>query len=217
MNTNRDIYELIRDALHNATKRQSHVKDFTLSGNGHEERVSLDKSMAGILRKCDIPRIFKSGYGANYFYPKRVFVDAQSDLLVRLGYIPFDISPRGVVFLTINSNDSTSTSVPVLAGSPHKRPLTKNDALANDYETPKRRVLITVENWPDGTLGYRLGHSIRKALNIMSVRAGMTVIHYSPNRVFQAQTSVSEQQFMSKLQDSFKDMELPGRVTIRDA
>lgn len=47
---------------------------FNLWGRGHEERVVLSPRMAAIMRSLEIPRVHISGYGANYFYPKRVFL-----------------------------------------------------------------------------------------------------------------------------------------------
>jgi hypothetical protein len=48
-----------------------------LSGRGHELRVTLNRHDAAILRGLEINRIYISGFGANYFYAKRLVDTAE--------------------------------------------------------------------------------------------------------------------------------------------
>ena len=75
----------IRLAVAEAVKQEAKKKPFNLFGRGHEPRVTLDRRLATILRGQDIPRIHISGYGANYYYPRRVLETASELVEVRLG------------------------------------------------------------------------------------------------------------------------------------
>ena len=87
----KSLHSLIRDAVTSAAKLEAEMCDFRLSGRGHEPRVTLDRKMAGILKQCAIPRVTISGFGANNFYPKRVFERAKAALVKRLGWSPIEI------------------------------------------------------------------------------------------------------------------------------
>ena len=78
----------IRKAVLRAVAHEQRKAPFMLFGRGHEPRVTLCRSVAGILRGLDVPRVFISGYGANYYYPRRVFVTAMRSLKRK-----FDRSP----------------------------------------------------------------------------------------------------------------------------
>lgn len=84
----KSLHSLIRDEVTAAAKLEAEKCDFRLSGRGHEPRVTLDRKMAGILKRCAIPRVTISGFGANNFYPKRVFEQAKAALAGRLGWSP---------------------------------------------------------------------------------------------------------------------------------
>lgn len=90
--------DLIRELVLVAVAKEEKVGDFQLSGRGHEPRVTLNRSLAGILRGLDIPRVTISGYGANNYYPRRVFGRAIALLKQRLKYSPiaFSDSTRSV-------------------------------------------------------------------------------------------------------------------------
>jgi hypothetical protein len=95
----RILYETIRDEVRKAAKSEMRKGTFCLHGRGHEPRVTLDRKMAGILRACDIPRVTIPGFGANNFYPARVFLAAKRFLVSRLGWCPIEISPNACVYL----------------------------------------------------------------------------------------------------------------------
>ena len=78
----------IRKAVLRAAAQEQHKSAFMLFGRGHEPRVSLSVSLAALLRGLDIPRVHISGFGANYYYPRRVFVRAIRTLKQKLGRSP---------------------------------------------------------------------------------------------------------------------------------
>jgi hypothetical protein len=78
----------IRIAVLRAVAQERRKSPFALFGRGHELRVSLGVSLAAILRGLDIPRVYISGYGANYYYPRRVFTSAIRTLKKKLGRSP---------------------------------------------------------------------------------------------------------------------------------
>src|SRR4029453_3294704 len=65
------------------------------SGVAHESRVSLSVSVAAILRGLDIPRVYISGFGANYYYPSRVFAAAIRILKKKWGRSPIELESYG--------------------------------------------------------------------------------------------------------------------------
>jgi len=75
----------IRKAVLKAAAQERRKAPFMLFGRGHEARITLSVSVAAILRGLDIPRVFISGYGANYFYPRRVFATATRSLKRKFG------------------------------------------------------------------------------------------------------------------------------------
>ena len=75
----------IRKAVLKAAAQERRKAPFMLFGRGHEARITLSVSVAAILRGLDIPRVFISGYGANYFYPRRVFATAMRSLKRKFG------------------------------------------------------------------------------------------------------------------------------------
>jgi hypothetical protein len=82
----------IRKFVLQAAEEERRVDAFKLSGRGHEARVSLDASLAAVLRGLDLPRVVISGYGANYYYPRRVFQRAMRLLGSRLERMPIGLS-----------------------------------------------------------------------------------------------------------------------------
>ena len=88
-----------RDAIVKAFEREAKKAEFVLSGCGHEPRVTLNRSMAALLKRCNLPRVTISGYGANNFYPARAFTSARTALLRKLGWAPFEISRDSTVYL----------------------------------------------------------------------------------------------------------------------
>lgn len=93
------LYAVIRDEVAKACERESRKREFVLSGRGHEPRVTLNRTMAALLKQCSLPRVTISGYGANNFYPARVFTSARTALLRKLGWAPFEISRDSSVYL----------------------------------------------------------------------------------------------------------------------
>lgn len=82
----------IRKAVLRAAAQERRKATFRLFGHGHEPRVSLDPSVAAILRGLDVPRVFISGYGANYYYPRRVFAKAMTSLKRKFGRSPIAVA-----------------------------------------------------------------------------------------------------------------------------
>jgi hypothetical protein len=95
----KSLYALIRDEITKAAELEANNEPFNLFGRGHEPRVSLNRTMALVLRGCSIPRVTISGFGANNFYPKRIFVTAGAALSERLGRSPFEIYGEREVYL----------------------------------------------------------------------------------------------------------------------
>jgi hypothetical protein len=92
----KSLYALIRDEVIKAAHLEEQKGPFNLSGRGHEPRVTLDRTMAGILRECPIPRVTISGFGANNFYPERIFVTAGRALAARIGLNPLKQYSQGI-------------------------------------------------------------------------------------------------------------------------
>ncbi len=93
------LHVTTRDAIVKAFEREAKKAEFVLSGRGHEPRVTLNRSMAALLKQCNLPRVTISGYGANNFYPARAFTSARTALLRKLGWAPFEISRDSTVYL----------------------------------------------------------------------------------------------------------------------
>ncbi len=93
------MYPVIRDEVIKACEREAKKTSFNLAGRGHELRVTLDRTMAAVLKQCSVPRVTISGYGANNFYPARVFTSARGALIRKLGWAPFEISRDSSVYL----------------------------------------------------------------------------------------------------------------------
>lgn len=93
------LYPVIRDEVTKACEREGKKAGFNLAGRGHEPRVTLNRTMAAVLKQCSVPRATISGYGANYYYPARVFTTARAALLRKLGWAPFEISRDSSVYL----------------------------------------------------------------------------------------------------------------------
>ena len=83
---------VIRKAILKAAAQERRKATFNLFGRGYEPRITLDRSVAAILRGLDVPRVFISGYGANYFYPRRVFVTATKILKKTLHRSPIVVA-----------------------------------------------------------------------------------------------------------------------------
>lgn len=98
----------IRYALEKACEREGKKQAFVLSGRGHEPRVTLNRSMAALLKQSTLPRVTISGYGANNYYPARVFTSARTSLIRKLAWSPFEVSRDSAVYLV----------EPVKAGKP---------------------------------------------------------------------------------------------------
>ncbi|MBM4007966.1 MAG: hypothetical protein FJ292_10525 [Planctomycetes bacterium] len=71
--TRAQIAEQIRAALTNAQSIETALQPFSLAGRGHEPRVVLSRSLAGMVRSCDLERIHISGFGPKQRFPRRVF------------------------------------------------------------------------------------------------------------------------------------------------
>ena len=96
----KETYRIIRETLLEAVKREAEKDAFKLSGRGHEPRVQLDRQLAAILRGLDLPRVNKAGYGADYYYPERVFVTAQQLLQNKLKESQYQLVVNRRAYLT---------------------------------------------------------------------------------------------------------------------
>ena len=68
-----------------AAKVEAEKAAFELGGRGHEPRVSLNVRLAAIVRGVDLPVLYIAGFGANNFYPLRVFKRAAARLKREFG------------------------------------------------------------------------------------------------------------------------------------
>ena len=76
----------IRLAVESANLKEAAIRPFSLYGRGHEPRVSLDRSLAAILKGTGIFRIYiSSHHRPSLLYPARVFVRAAKALRRKLG------------------------------------------------------------------------------------------------------------------------------------
>ena len=58
---------------------------YNLTGRGHEDRVSLDRTLSAILRGTEITRLYIPGFGPKYWYPARVVKTAAKIINRRVG------------------------------------------------------------------------------------------------------------------------------------
>ena len=86
------LYDIIQKALLRAVVLEERRGEFKLFGYGHENRVTLEIRTASILRHIELPVVYISGYGANCYYPLRVFKRASKILEKEIGYCPLRIS-----------------------------------------------------------------------------------------------------------------------------
>ena len=61
----------------------------------------------------------------------------------------------------------------------------------------KRPVLIIVPEWPGGTMAMKFGYAIMSALR--AKKEDRTLVQFAPERIFRAETDVSETEFREKL------------------
>jgi hypothetical protein len=92
-----DVNDEIRRALLEAARAEVARAPFTLSGRGHEPRVTLDRRLAGVVRSLDLPHVVISGYGANKHYPLRIFERAAAQVMKRVGWPAIAVS-RGTAW-----------------------------------------------------------------------------------------------------------------------
>lgn len=88
-----------RDAIVKAFEREAKKAEFVLSGRGHEPRVTLNRSMAALLKQCNLPRVTISGFGANNVNPASTFTLAKMAFLGKLGWTPFENARDSTVYL----------------------------------------------------------------------------------------------------------------------
>lgn len=97
------LYELVRTWLQIAAIEEARIAPFNLSGRGHEPRVTLDRRLAAVLRETDLPFVCISGYGANYYYPRRVFERAQRQLLTAVNATPIAFGRDGLAYMDVKA------------------------------------------------------------------------------------------------------------------
>jgi hypothetical protein len=81
------INDVIRSALQVAIKEEEAIRPFNLYGRGHEDRLTIDRRLAQVIRGIDVPSVKLSGYGGRE-YSKRVFERAANQLRKELGSSP---------------------------------------------------------------------------------------------------------------------------------
>ena len=79
---------------------------------------------------------------------------------------------------------------------------------AKHMNRQKRAVLLVVTKWPDGTMAFKFGNAMKRAL--CSSDADVKLVQMGPERIFRAETGVSEAEFRKALMKS--DVSCRGRV-----
>ncbi|MFN5823126.1 MAG: hypothetical protein ACK44T_03770 [Sphingomonadales bacterium] len=72
----------------------------------------------------------------------------------------------------------------------------------------KRPVFIVVEKWPHGTMAFKLGYALKSVLGQRQDEA--TLIQLGSERIFRAETDVSEVEFRLALKT--RDVSCHGRI-----
>lgn len=78
-------FALVQEALQEAATLEQRLAPFQLKGRGAENRVSVDRQLANVLRAIELPHCRLSGYGPTCYYPERVFRRAAAQLRERTG------------------------------------------------------------------------------------------------------------------------------------
>lgn len=104
-----DVNDEIRRALREAARAEVARAPFSLSGRGHEPRVTLDRRLAAVVRSLDLPHVVISGYGANKHYPLRVFERAAAQVMKRVGWPAIAVT-RGTAWRQDPPEPSTPSS-----------------------------------------------------------------------------------------------------------
>ena len=78
----------------------------------------------------------------------------------------------------------------------------------NSQDREKRDVLLIVTKWPGGTMAFKFGHAIRRALR--SSVEDLKLVQEKPERIFRIETDVSEVEFRNAMAES--DVSSSGRV-----
>ena len=193
------LYRMIRDEVIQAAARQGKQAPFNLSGRGHELRVTLDRHFASILRDCDLPRITISGFGANNFYPARVFHEASENLRTRLSWNIMIFSNGCVSIVDVNEH-IIETHPSSKRARKIKKIGTTLPIRSESDDVNYRKVFVVIKQWPSGTQGYKVGSAIKKGLRIESHQ--LKLIQLGPERVFSAMTKVSSSDFLKSLEKS---------------
>ena len=192
----KNLYKIIRDEVMQAAVNQALIGPFNLLGRGHEPRVTLDRQLAAILRDCALPKITITGYGANNFYPARVFQEAALNLEARLSWTPMMFGTGCVGFVEVNESITQS--------QPSPKWMSETLEIVSDIQiqTEKsksdyRKVFVVVKHWPDGTEAQKIGHVIAKGLRIKTDQ--LKLIQVGPERIFSTVTQASLYEFLKTL------------------
>jgi hypothetical protein len=79
---------------------------------------------------------------------------------------------------------------------------------AKSQDRQKRAVLLIVTKWPSGTMAFKFGYAMRRALR--SSVEDMKLVQAEPERIFRIETDVSEIEFRNAMAES--DVSSSGRV-----
>lgn len=78
----------------------------------------------------------------------------------------------------------------------------------NSQDTKKRAVLLIVTKWPGGTMAFKFGHAMRRALR--SSVEDLKLVQAKPERIFRIETDVCEVEFRNAMAES--NVSSSGRV-----
>lgn len=208
------IYKMVREEVTNAARRQGQIAPFNLSGHGHEPRLSLDRRLAAILRSCPLPNVNISGFGANNFYPARIFIDASEGLTGRLTWSPLIFRDGTAGIGDIDGHIDAPTSI--VRDRKQENLAVRNKQLINKVDDRQlRKIYVIIPKWPSGTHSYRVGSAIKNALKVE--RSDLVLIQMSPERVFFTHTKSSDLEFYHALEQHDLGHEFEVRIVWADS
>lgn len=131
--------DTIRAAVQRASSLEEKKAPFQLFGRGHEPRVTLDRRLAAALRGIIIPSVNISGYGANNFYPRRVFITAVRILKKTMGWSPIGMSTDGCCYRIDKGQDHETESAII---SPSAQLAAPGAELKQEYSDDEKENII---------------------------------------------------------------------------
>lgn len=117
----RTVNDRIRRALAAAAEAEEAREPFSISGRGHEPRVTLDRRLAQVVRALGLPCVYIGGFGANKHYPHRIFARAARQLEQDLGWAPISVSAWKAALTSAPVGAPASKATPELPRRAHTR------------------------------------------------------------------------------------------------